>query len=48
MEYPEAAASKGAFPSSVHSAGTETHVFAGQEDLMDFLHNELAKDCAEK
>jgi hypothetical protein len=32
----------------VHSAGTKTHVFAGQQDLMDFLHNEFAKDLGEK
>ena len=42
------ARSKGAFPSSAHPAGTETHVFAGQQDLIDFLHSEFAKDLGEK
>jgi hypothetical protein len=29
-------------------AHSETHVFAGHQDLLDFLQHELAKDCAAK
>src|SRR6202046_355540 len=36
----------GEYPSSAYAARPQTHVFAGHRDLISFLRDEFAKDCA--
>ena len=36
----------GEYPSSAYAPRPQTHVFAGHRDLISFLRDEFAKDCA--